>query len=121
MPRDVDGEFERAALCVPRGHLRARFLQDPGADFSNLAGALENGDELVGFEDSTRRVLPAQQRLDANHGEIREGIEGLIDEVELAFRESGAKFVFEGDALADLFFHLWIEEDVLVLSVRLGL
>ena len=44
---DVDREVEGVAAGVPGGHLLAGLVQDPAADLADLAGLLEDRDELV--------------------------------------------------------------------------
>ena len=119
--RDVDRDVEGVAPGVPGGHLLAGLAQHPAADLADLAGLLEDRDELVGLDQTPGRVLPAQQRLDADQGEVVEVVDRLVDEAELVARQRRAQIELELDAAADVGLHLRVEDLVAVLAGGLGL
>jgi hypothetical protein len=69
LPRgEIDGDAQvGAARFAQAPQVETRLPQDPGPDRHDLAGALGDGDEFVRRQQSSRRMLPAQQRLDAHH------------------------------------------------------
>ena len=59
---DIDG-----AVVLPLDQLLARLLEHPGADGDDEPGLLGQGDELVGADQAPLGVLPAHERLGADH------------------------------------------------------
>ena len=120
-PGDVDGHVEGVASGVPCRGLRAGLSQHPAADFADLAGLFEDGDELVGLDDASGGVVPAQEGFDADQAEVVEVVDGLVDEPELVAVERGAQLELEFDAVLDFGLHLGVEDFVAVLAGRFGL
>ena len=67
---DVDRHVHVALGELPLLRLAARLLDDPAADVDDELRLLEERDERVGLHDAAHRVVPAQQRLDAEHAPV---------------------------------------------------
>ncbi len=106
---------------MPGGHLRARLVQHPAAHLLDLAGLLEDRDELVRFDRTHRRVVPAQQCFHADQVEVIEVVDRLIGEPELVALDRRPQIELEPDAVTYLGLHLRIEDLVTILASRLGL
>ena len=82
--RDIDGDVHVPRRQVPLDRLAARFGQYPAPDVDDLVGLLEQRDEGVGLHHAARRVVPAQEGLDAEHATALEVEDRLVHEEELA-------------------------------------
>ena len=83
--RDVDGHGRR----LPSRRHAARLTSRPArrthaADVDDHPGLLEDRDELCGPHDSTSRVAPPQQRLEAGDRHVGEVEDGLVHQEVLA-------------------------------------
>src|SRR5207247_9745724 len=91
---DVDAgpEVVRGRLLVlPAAQLCASRADDPCADRDDRARGLGKADEAIGREQSARRMLPAQQRLNAGDRAAPELDQRLVVEEELFARERPAE------------------------------
>ena len=89
--RDVDRDVQRCRLGHARPpSARQASIEHPVADLADLAGLFEDRDELVGLHHAPGRMLPAQECLDADQGEVVEVVDGLVDEAELVALESAS-------------------------------
>ena len=64
---DVDRDGDGQALGPPLRHLRERGVDDELGEPVHEPRGLGERDELVGRDEAAGRVVPAQQRLDADH------------------------------------------------------
>ena len=78
----------------------------------DLIGLLEQRDERVGLHHAARRVVPSQERLDAEHATVFEVEDRLIHEEELAALDRGPEIELEREAVFDRGLHLTLERDV---------
>ena len=81
----------------------------------------EERDERVGLHDAARRVLPAQQRFDAEHATVLEIEDRLVDEKELAPLGRGAEIELEREPVLYRGLHLAHERHVAIAARGLGL
>ena len=117
---DVDRHLDAVALGVPPGRLGAGLLQHPGADAQDQTVLLEHGDELVGRDDAPCRVPPTQERLDPAHHHGVKLEDGLVEQEELAVRQSRVQVGLEGEAVDGGRLHLGLEQHAAVLAHCLG-
>ncbi|MNZ67791.1 hypothetical protein D3C78_860470 [compost metagenome] len=71
-------KLQRPPLGLPLHHLQAGLTQHPGVDIGDQPGALGNRDELPGRHQPALRMLPAHQRLDADHLAAEQVMHGLV-------------------------------------------
>ena len=69
---------------APRAQLPARLAEDPAADLEDRVGLLGDPDEVVRADPAALGVLPADERLDADHPAAGDLDDGLVLEDELA-------------------------------------
>ncbi|MCY1413895.1 hypothetical protein D9M71_293330 [compost metagenome] len=66
--RDIHRDkFKITPLGLPLNHLRAGLAHHPAVDFADQPGTLGNGNEVGRRYQPALRMLPAHQRLDADH------------------------------------------------------
>ena len=111
--------LEREPALPVAGRL-AGGVQDPAADGHDQAGVLGQGDELARHDQAPVGVVPADQRLEAQHLFAR-GIDARLEhDAKLAFLKRDSKVGFHQRALARRFVHLGREEAVAALAGGLG-
>ena len=106
--RDVDAHVQvRGAgpVVLPAAQLRAGGLEDPAADRDDVPVGLGERDEAVGRQAPARRVLPADQRLDAGDPPGVELDERLVLEEQLVALHRQAELAAELHALHELRAH----------------
>ena len=89
--------------------MTARFADHPRPDRDDQAGVLGDGDERHRRDLSTRRVRPAQQRLEPFDLTARELHHRLVVEVELTAFQRLAQVVLEGESLGRPVPHRFVE------------
>jgi hypothetical protein len=119
--RDVDRDVEGVAAGVPRRHLLACVLEDPAADVTDLSALLEHGNELVGTDQPSSWVIPAEEGFDADEGEVIEVVDGLVDQPVLVVRQGRTQIALQLGAATRVGLHLWVEDRIAVLPCALGL
>ena len=83
--------------------------------------ASSSGNEGVGLDDASCRMVPADQGLHSVGAHVAQIERGLIDQEELVVREGIAQVHLEFHAAVDCILHPGLEHDVAVLAVPLGL
>ena len=112
MDRQVDRDPHVDAVLRPRGHLRARGLDDPVAERVDQAEAFGERDEEVGADHAAHRMMPAQQRLDAaDHVPARVDLR-LIVQFELPAIDGLAQVVDEVELVGHVAVHVRLEQRV---------
>ena len=107
---------------APRRGLAAGLAEHPLADLDDQPALLGDRDEAGGGDRAELRVLPAQQRLDAEHPRgVGEHDLGLVGERELPGGERVAQLGLELEPLDGARAHRAVEELQLRLAVLLGL
>src|SRR5580704_14809266 len=79
--RDVDRDGQGSG---PGRRLAARRPQHPFANLENDAALLRHRDEFGGWNFAPRRMLPAQQSLEADDLAVTDVLLGLVDEPQLS-------------------------------------
>ena len=119
--RDVDRELQpRVAHAVPAPDLGAGGAQHPGADRHDQAGLLGQRDELGRRHQAEVGMVPAQQRLDAEHGAVGEADLGLVVDHELALLERLPQPALQHQPLEGGRVHVVGVELVVVAALLLG-
>jgi hypothetical protein len=90
------------ALVVPVAQLLAGLIQYPFADGDDGAVLLGQRDEQVRRNQPVFRMLPANQRLDADHAVIAVADLRLVDQVELLAGQRIAQVFFQFATAAHL-------------------
>jgi len=118
---DVDADRQRHALCLPGLHLRQRAAYHPFAERDIQRAAFGVGQEVGRGQQALFRVLPAHQRLGADHPAVAHIDLGLVEQAQLALlqrlRQPPQPFLAE-TALAVV---LGVEDLVAVAAFFLGL
>jgi hypothetical protein len=104
--RQIDGDLQRPR---PRCRLAARFAQDPFADLDNQPVLFGKRNELVRRHEATRRMIPAQQSLEADDLAIDPRLRLEVDQ-ELVLLQRLSQIVLQQPAVAQLPVHLGFEE-----------
>ena len=96
--RHVDRHRHPREGVAPQGALTAGLVQHPAAHLVDDADLLGQGDESIRRDPAERRVVPAQQCLDAGEPEVREVDHGLVVELELLLARArrGGRWPFRG-------------------------
>ena len=90
------GQLTVAGVRAPPAcRLPARRLEDPSSDGDDEAGLLGDRDEPIGGDDAEARVLPAQQRLEADDGAVVQLDHRLVHHTQLIALEGGGEVVLE--------------------------
>ena len=91
--RDVDADREpvRPDELVPPAHLAAGLAEHPAADLEDRIRLLGDPDEVVGADPAALGMVPADERLDADHPSRRDLDDRLVLEHELAGRRWRAR------------------------------
>ncbi|MCY1422975.1 hypothetical protein D9M71_386770 [compost metagenome] len=98
---EVDRHAQFAeALVMPFAQLPASLVEHPLADGDDAAVLLGQRDELVRRHKAQFRVLPANQRLDADHAKVAVADLRLVDQVQLIAVEGFAQVLFQLAAAA---------------------
>lgn len=104
--RQIDGDLQRPR---PGCRLAARFPQDPFADLDDQPVLLGKRNELIRRHEAPRRVVPAQQGLEADHLAIHPRLRLEIDQ-ELVLLQCLSQIVLQQPAIAQLPVHLGLEQ-----------
>ena len=104
---------------APLGGLAAGLGEHPAPDLDDLLGLLEQRDERVGLHHTANGVLPAYERLDAEHAPRIEVEDRLVHEEELAALDRSPQVELEREAVLDGGLHLAPERDVAIPARRL--
>ena len=94
----ADVERDRDRFGPGRGGA-ARFLDHPLADGRHQAHVFGDRDEGIGGHEAAGRVVPADERLEADQHLALGADQRLIDQVELARGDGGAQVGLEADAI----------------------
>ena len=96
--RQVDRHRDEVAGAVPGGALGERLREHPARELADHAGLLGEGDEDVGHQQPTCRVLPAHQSFDTGD-ELGARVDlGLVVEAELALLDRIGQLACEREA-----------------------
>ena len=87
--RDVDRNGDAVVLTLPGCTLSAGFFEHPSTYRHDQTIGLKRWNEVIGLDNSPRRVTPAKQRLDTREGSARQIEGGLVDQEELVGPEGG--------------------------------
>jgi hypothetical protein len=109
-----------APLPLPGDRLPAGLLEHPAADRHDRAAVLGERNEGVGADPAALRMLPAQQRLDAEHAAAADVELRLVLDLELATVERVQQVLLERLALTHLAVHRILEEAVAPRRIGLG-
>src|SRR6185437_14335306 len=90
----------------PARGLPARLLEHPAPDLDDLTGLLGEPDEVGRLEQAARRMLPANECLDANDAPALELDDGLVVEDELVLDAGSAQIRDELEAPDEVVVHL---------------
>ncbi len=116
---DADGQVQAARL--PGGGLLQGRVDDPAAQLQADRLIVDHGDELGRLQQAAARMLPAQQRLDADQGARAQVDLGLVVQLELALRHGLAHFLQVFELALEGFVMLDVEQVEAVLAGQLGL
>src|ERR1700693_924137 len=105
---------------MPYAELPARFVEHPTTDFDNQSAIFRDGHELRRGHESSIRVLPAYQRLDARDLTSDEIYFGLIMQQKLISLQSAAQAGFKGLPLYRSRVHFGFEKLEIVAPDFLG-
>ena len=108
------------ALLVPDVQLAAGLVDHPVADINDHAGLLGNRQKLVRRQQAARRVLPAQQRFEANDRPARRAVLRLIEQTQLVAIQRLPQVVIKLQLRLRQRVHGRLEEVVAVAAVVLG-
>ena len=111
--RDVDLDAERRTVgegLLPRARLAGHLLEHPAPDGDDQPGVLERRHELLGSQEPSGGLGPAEQGLDPDEALGPERDDGLVVEAELAVVE-GLAHPPAGGRGADLVAHGPVERD----------
>ena len=81
-------------MIGPAPELRAGRLQNPASDGQNQSGLLGHANEQIWHHQPARRMLPAQECLCADNGQVRVEL-GLEVELELTLLQGDAHVIFQ--------------------------
>jgi hypothetical protein len=95
----VDRHGQLHARASPRGALAYRGVEDPARDVPDQAGALGEAEELVRAQQPPLRVLPADERLHADHAAAAQRDLGLEVQDEFVVVEGVPQLAQELEAL----------------------
>ena len=96
-------------LLTPDRELAAGLVEHPGADLGDHPGLLGGGDERQRRHGAPRRVVPADERLEALDASAGQLDDGLVVEVELVALDGVAQLALEEQALAGAVAHGVVE------------
>jgi hypothetical protein len=121
--RDVDGHLDRVGDARGRpGHrLPAGLLDHPAAERHDQPGALGDRDEIERRDQPAGRVLPADQRLEADHPVAGQLDGRLVVQLELAALQRQPQVGLELEPLDQPGEHLRVVAGVAAAAGRLGL
>ena len=117
--RDVDADADLAALRQPRLpdlDLAARLGEHPPSQWNNLPRLLGDRDELRRRDQAALRVLPADQRLDAEQIARVQFDDRLVVQQELALDQRFVEFARHFAPFARRMLHGRLEHDVTALA-----
>ena len=107
---DADDERPRGRVpALPVADLLARRLEHPAADRQDESRLLRERDERQRRHEAADRVLPAEERLHADHPAAAELHERLVVEAQLRPLDGAPKVVLERGAVQRLGVHLGVE------------
>ena len=122
--RDVDADEQRLVgtrQCrLPADHFLDRARQHIAAELDDEIGLLRDGNELGGAELAVARMVPANQRLEADEALGRERDDRLVEDGEATLIDGAAQIALDGDALILLAAHLGGEDFYAVGTGALG-
>ena len=99
---EVDAHLEAGLAreeLLPALQLTAGLLDDPEADRNEGAALLGEVDEVGGHEEAARRMVPAQERLEAHDLARLDGELGLVEEAQLVLGDGLAQVGLEVELL----------------------
>ena len=111
--REVDGHVARRivrVLAAQLGREAARLLQHPAADRHDQPGLLRERDEVERGHEATRRVVPADERLEPADVAVRELDHRLVVELELVVVERALQVGLELEPADRGLVHLGLED-----------
>ena len=119
---EVDAQLERlqARQAMPLDDLPRRRLEDRPAEGEDRAVLLGHPDELGRIDRAARRVVPADQRLDADDPAAGEHDDRLVGDGQVAAADASAELRRQRVAFDDRAVHRRIEDLRPALAVRLG-
>ncbi len=97
-------------LLGPGGGGAARLLDHPFAQLHDQARFLGERDEIVGRDDAAGRMVPADQRLEADQALVGGVDQRLVEQAELLGLDAGAHVLLELEPVLGLVLHVGVEE-----------
>ena len=118
LDRKIDRHARHGEAGVaPEGHLPARLIEHPGADFLDGAVFLGNGNELVRWDRAEFQVAPSQQGLDANQSPVGQQRLRLVDQGHLGTLERPAQSAADQQPPAGVVAHYRLVEPKRVAAI----
>ncbi|MNJ33764.1 hypothetical protein D3C77_284540 [compost metagenome] len=120
--REVDCHLQVAQAFAAQALAHAAGLAgDPFADGDDQAGFFSHADELVRADHALLRVVPAQQRLQAQQAAAAQAQLGLVEHVQLVLGQGSAQVVLDEQLVAGFGVQGLGEHLDLMLAIGLGL